>query len=117
MYQPKQLCNVLFKFKHAALDTTRVAYKNDDLIRVYNVLKKYLVHVHISNVRRGHGYQMPEEGVLPLESFLTKLKQDGFKGAISFKIHPKYIKVGSDDKVMKQLSSCKKFYENFFLKM
>ena len=84
---------------------------------MYNVLRKYLVHVHVSNVRRGKGYQMPVEGVLPLESFLTKLKQDGFKGAVSFKIHPKFFKVGDDEKVKKSLATCKKFFENYFANM
>lgn len=104
----------LKKFKHAALDTSRVAFKKDDLIRVYNVLKKFLVHIHLSNVKKGKGYALPDEGVLPLESFLTKLRQDGYKGAISFKIQPKFMGVGDDRKVMKNLGECKKYYETYF---
>lgn len=109
--------NEMKKFKHAALDTTRVAQKKDDLIRVFNVLKKYLVHVHISNVRKGKGYALPDEGILPLESFLTKLKQEGYRGAVSFKIHPKFMKAGKDEKVMKNLDACKKFYEKYFVRI
>ena len=109
--------NELRKFKHAALDTTRVAQKKDDLIRVYNILHKYLVHVHVSNVKKGKGYAMPDEGILPLESFLTKLKQDGYRGAVSFKIHPKFMRVGSDEKMLKNLAACKKFYEDYFVKI
>lgn len=109
--------NELRKFKHAALDTTRVAQKKDDLIRVYHILKKFLVHVHVSNVRKGKGYAMPDEGILPLESFLTKLKQEGYRGAVSFKIHPKFIHAGDHDKVMKHLADCKKFYEDYFVKI
>ncbi len=107
----------LKKFKHAALDTTRVAYKKDDLIRVYNILKKFLVHIHLSNVRKGKGYALPDEGVLPLESFLTKLRQDGYKGAVSFKIHPKHMQAGDDAKVKKHLTECKKYYETYFVKV
>lgn len=109
--------NELKKFKHAALDTTRVAQKKDDLIRVFNILKKYLVHVHVSNVKKGKGYALPDEGILPLESFLTKLKQEGYRGAVSFKIHPKFLRVGNDDKVLKNLASCKKFYTEYFVKI
>lgn len=109
--------NELRKFKHAALDTTRVAQKKDDLIRVFHVLKKFLVHVHLSNVKKGKGYAMPDEGILPLESFLTKLKQEGYRGAISFKIHPKFMRVGDHDKVMKNLAECKKFYESYYVKI
>lgn len=109
--------NELRKFKHAALDTTRVAQKKDDLIRVFHVLKKFLVHVHISNVKKGKGYALPNEGILPLESFLTKLKQEGYRGAISFKIHPKFIHAGDDEKVLKNLADCKKFYMEYFVKI
>lgn len=108
--------NELRKFKHAALDTTRVAQKKDDLIRVLNILRKYMVHVHLSNVRKGKGYCLPEDGILPLESFLTKLAQEKYKGAISFKISPKFLHAGDDKKVMKSLASCKEFYEEFFVK-
>lgn len=109
--------NELRKFKHASLDTTRVAQKKDDLIRVYHILKKYLVHVHVSNMKKGKGYALPDEGILPLESFMTKLKQEGYRGAVSFKIHPKFLQAGDDKKVMKHLAECKQFYENYFVKI
>lgn len=109
--------NELRKFKHAALDTSRVAQQKDDLIRVFNGLRKYLVHVHLSNVKKGKGYALPDEGVLPLESFLTKLKQEGYRGAISFKIHPKFLGAGNEQRIMKNLDECKKFYENYYVKI
>lgn len=109
--------NELRKFKHAALDTTRVAQKKDDLIRVFGVLKKFLVHVHLSNVKKGKGYCLPDEGILPLESFLTKLKQEGYRGAVSFKIAPKFLQAGDDKKVLKYLAECKKFYEEYYVKI
>ncbi|MBI5413016.1 sugar phosphate isomerase/epimerase [Candidatus Peregrinibacteria bacterium] len=109
--------NELRKFKHAALDTTRVAQKKDDLIRVYNILRKYLVHVHVSNVKKGKGYAMPGEGILPLESFLTKLKQEGYRGAVSFKIHPRFLGAGNHKDIMENMAECKKFYEDYFVKI
>lgn len=109
--------NELRKFKHAALDTTRVAQRKEDLVSVMNIIKKYLVHVHVSNVRKGKGYALPDEGVLPLESFLTKLKQEGYRGAVSFKINPKFLNAGNEDKVMKNLAACKKFYESYYVKI
>lgn len=109
--------NELRKFKHAALDTTRVAQHKEDLIRTFKNLSKFLVHVHVSNVKHGKGYQLPEEGILPLESFLTKLKQESYKGAISFKIHPKFMKAGDDKKVLENLAACKKFYEEYYVKV
>jgi len=109
--------NELRKFKHAALDTSRVAEHEDDLIRVYKGLAKFLVHVHLSNVKRNKGYQLPDQGIMPLESLLAKLKQDGYKGAISFKIAAKYFEAGDDEKVSKHLQECKKFYEEYFVKV
>lgn len=109
--------NELRKFKHVALDTTRLAEKKSDLIRVFGILRKYLVHVHVSNVRKGKGYAMPNEGILPLESFFTKLKQEHYKGAISFKINPKFLHAGDDKRVMKSLAECKEFYEEYYVKI
>lgn len=104
----------LKKFKHACLDTTRVAQKREDLIRVYKVLKKYLVHIHLSNVKAGTPYHLPEKGILPVESFLAKLKQDNFPGAVSLKINPKFLDAGSDAKVMKALKDQKLFFDTYF---
>ncbi|MBD3328431.1 TIM barrel protein, partial [Candidatus Peregrinibacteria bacterium] len=72
----------LKKFKHACLDTARLGQKREDLIRVYKILKKYVVHIHLSNLKAGTPYAPLNKGLLPLESFLTKLKQDDFPGTI-----------------------------------
>jgi sugar phosphate isomerase/epimerase len=107
----------LKNFKHVCLDTTRIASKKEDLIRVYKTLKKYLVHVHLSNVKSGVPYSPPQHGVLPIESFLTKLKQDGFPGTISIKVNPKFLNVGDDKKVLKTLAEFKEFYDTYFSKI
>lgn len=101
--------NELKKFKHACLDTSRVAEKKEDLIRVYNALRKYLVHIHLSNVHHGKPYSPVDEGILPLESFLSKLKQDHFKGAVSLKISPKFIHAGEDEKMLEALKHSQEF--------
>ena len=102
------------KFKHACLDTTRVAEKHDDLIRIYKTLQKFLVHVHLSNVKIGKPYYLPQEGILPVESFLTKLKQDNFGGCISIKVNPHFLEAGEDEKVLKALADIKIFYDTYF---
>ena len=73
--------------------------------------------MHVSNVKKAQGYALPNEGILPLESFLTKLKQEGYRGAVSFKINPKFLGAGDDEKVLANLAECKKFYTNYFLKI
>lgn len=104
----------LKKFKHACLDTSRLAQRKEDLIRIYKVLQKYLVHIHLSNVKSGTPYAPPEKGILPIESFLAKLKQDGFKGTVSLKINGKFLNAGNDEKLMKSLEEQKLFYETYF---
>ncbi|MCC6643509.1 sugar phosphate isomerase/epimerase [Candidatus Peregrinibacteria bacterium] len=104
----------LKKFKHVCIDTTRVATRKDDLIRTYKALKPYLVHVHLSNVKNGVPYSTPESGILPIESFLTKLKQDGFPGTISIKINSKFLALGEDAKILKELKALKDFYDTYF---
>lgn len=104
----------LKEFKHACIDTSRVAEKNEDVMRVYKSLKTYLVHINLSNVNRGKKYSMPQDGILPLESLLAKLKQDNYPGAISIKVKPKFLDAGDDSKVMKRLSECKEFYEKYY---
>jgi sugar phosphate isomerase/epimerase len=104
----------LKKFKHACLDTTRVAQKKEDLIRIYKTLQKFLVHIHLSNIKAGTPYYLPDKGILPIESFLTKLKQDSFHGAISLKVNPKFLEAGEDEKLFKNLENQKIFYETYF---
>lgn len=103
----------LKKFKHACLDTSRVAERKEDLIRVYSSLKNYLVHIHLSNVYRGKPYSPPEIGVLPLESFLAKLKQDNFRGALSLRVKPSNFHVGNFDKMMESLQSSLKYCRKY----
>ncbi|MBT6068776.1 sugar phosphate isomerase/epimerase [Candidatus Peregrinibacteria bacterium] len=103
----------LKKFKHACLDTSRTADRKEDLIVTLKKLMKYLVHVHISNVKKGRGGHLPNDGILPMESFLTKLSEEDYKGAISIKVKPKYLKIGQDEELAKQLQDsiayCKKY--------
>ena len=103
----------LKKFKHACLDTSRTAARKEDLIATLKKLMKYLVHIHISNVKKGRGGHLPHDGILPLESFLTKLSADDYKGSLSLKVKPKYLQIGKDDQVLKSLKDsieyCKKY--------
>ena len=104
----------LKKFKHACLDTSRVAERHQDLIRTYHALQRYLVHVHLSNVSKGKRYYLLGDGILPLESFLTKLKQDDYKGYVAVKVNPKFIKAGEDEKMIKYLSDFKEYFNKYF---
>jgi sugar phosphate isomerase/epimerase len=105
----------LKKFKHACIDTSRASQRKEDIIWLYKILKPFIVHVHLSNVYKGKGYYLPYKGILPLESFLTKLKQHNFPGNISLKVSPKYLNAGNDKKVIEELKKCKEFYDEYFI--
>jgi len=101
-------------FKHISLDTARIGEQRKDLIRAYTAFKKFLVHIHLSNLNKGQKYAPPQEGIMPLESFLTKLKQDNYPGNISLKILPKYLNAGEDDKVIDELKRAKAYYDKYY---
>ncbi len=104
----------LKKFKHVCLDTARIGENKKDLIRAYGVFRKFLVHIHLSNLHHGKKYAPLNNGILPLESFLTKLKQDKYPGAISVKILPKHLHAGDDEEVVDNLQKAKKYYDKYY---
>ncbi len=104
----------LKKFKHVSIDTSRIGEKRQDIMRTYASMHKYLVHVHLSNLRRGKKYSPPQDGIIPLESFLSKLKQDGYPGALAIKVHPNYLGAGDDEKVIDRLKEIKKFCDKYY---
>ncbi|MFA5947586.1 MAG: hypothetical protein WC806_01255 [Candidatus Gracilibacteria bacterium] len=101
-------------FKHVSLDTARIGEQKKDLMRAYAVLKKYLVNIHLSNIFHGKKYAPPKEGIMPLESFLTKLKQDRYPGAIAIKVLPKFLHAGDDEKVVDELKTIKKYCDKYY---
>jgi len=105
------------KFGMAALDTSSAASKKwGNLMSVYDHLKKLIVHIHLSNLHKHKEYSLPNEGVLPLESFLRKLKSHNYKGAISIRVRPTQLAAGDDDKVIANLKKVKSFVDEFFKK-
>ena len=104
----------LRKFGMVSLDCSMTASKKQDLIRFYETLKKLVVHVHLSNVRRHKEYSLPNEGILPLESFLKKLKQNKYEGSISLRVRPQELAAGDDDLVIKRLKKAKEFILEYF---
>lgn len=103
------------KFGMAALDCSSAASKKwGNLMSVYEHLKKLVVHVHLSNINKHKEYALPNEGVLPLESFLKKLKSNDYKGAISVRVRPTELAAGDDEKVIAALKKVKKFVEEYY---
>lgn len=106
----------LRKFGEACMDTSRLVEKKEDLLKALHTLGEHIVHVRLSNVRRGRDHCLPQEGVLPLESFLDRLKKSGYEKSISLAVRPTELKAGDDEKVLKILKEVKEFYEENFVK-
>ncbi len=97
------------------LDLTALAQSNEEIMKAISFLGSNMRHVYLSNVRRGLPYALPQNGVLPVESFLTKLAQVKYKGHFSLKVDSKQLMEGDDDKLRARLKDCKEFYDKYFL--
>ncbi len=104
----------LQNFKEVCLDISNLAAKKMDLMRTYEMMNKYLVHVHLSNVKRDKDHQLMSEGIMPLESFLTKLSKDKYEFDLSLSVKPAYVAVGNDEKMMKILQSQRKYFDKYW---
>ena len=103
----------LQNFKEVCLDVSNLFEKKIDLMRAYDVMKPYRRHVHLSNVNRGIEHNVLESGIMPLESFLTKLNSDGYEHDISLLVRPKLLSAGDDKAMLKALEKQKKFYDRY----
>lgn len=103
----------LQNFKEVCLDVSNLYAKKMDLMKAYEMMKKYLVHIQLSNVNRGKDHVLPDEGILPIESLLTKLKKDEYKFDLSLFVTPRSVMAGNDKNMMKNLEKMKKFIEKY----
>lgn len=103
----------LKRFHEVALDTSNVYNLHEDLIRLYERLKGEIVHIFLSNVRNGRDHCLPMDGSLPIESLLTKLKKDGYAGALSVRVVGRELGEGDSEKVVHKLKEIKAFIRTY----
>jgi len=103
----------LKKFRQVCLDTSNTYALNEDLIRMYEKLKGEIVHIFLSNVRNGRDHTLPMEGSLPIESLLTKLKRDEYKGAISIRVMSRELGEGNEEHILQKLQLTKEFVQKY----
>jgi sugar phosphate isomerase/epimerase len=84
----------LARFPHLTLDTTHVGTWGLDLLDVWDALGARVAHVHLSNYD-GREHRLPTDGRLALDSFLHRLAEDGFRGAVSVECGPEVF--GAED--------------------
>ena len=71
-----------------ALDTSHVTVARTDVLDAYETLFPKLVHIHLSNNAGDgrDGHLELEQGILPLDRFLTEVRRTKYSGAISLEL-------------------------------
>lgn len=79
----------LERFPYLVLDTSHAAVANLDIRDFYRQYRDQIQHVHLSNnAGKGWDSHLPvyQDGVLPLDDFLSDLVDDGFAGNLSLEL-------------------------------
>jgi sugar phosphate isomerase/epimerase len=97
-----------------AADLSALWRSTEDVMRVPDFLREKMRVVYLSNVRNGSMYASLPIGILPVESFLTKLSRDNFRGDFIIKLSPKNIHEGDWERMMEIMKESKEFFEKYF---
>ncbi|MGH2748231.1 MAG: sugar phosphate isomerase/epimerase family protein [Actinomycetota bacterium] len=73
---------------HVVLDTSHLALCREDILGALKMLMPKLVHVHLSdNAGDGRdGHLELEQGILPVDRFLSELRRQGYAGDVSLEL-------------------------------
>jgi len=116
-FLPKRRGNTLSALKNrgqVCMDLTALALSNDDIMRGIETLGSHLQHVYLSNVYRHTSYSLPNKGVLPVESFLTKLAKIDFRGNFTLYVNGTDFTEGNDEITLDKMKEAKEFYDKYF---
>ena len=115
---PERAENSLYALKQAGnvcLDVSALWSSKEEIMRAVEFLGDRMRHVYLSNVHNNEYYNLLPEGILPLESFLTKLAQRRYHFGFTLKIAPDNLPQGSVDKIIHELEASRKFFEKYFI--
>lgn len=98
-----------------SLDLSALWKSTEDIMRSASFLAEKLQHVYLSNVNHGLMYSPLPTGILPVESFLTKLARENYRGMFTLKIAPENMHEGDDQRMLKTLKESKEFFEKYFV--
>ena len=114
---PQRSENSLFALRemgYVCLDVSALWMSKEEIMKSVKFLGNRLKHVYLSNVHNNSPYAPPRKGILPLESFLTKLAQVKFEGDFTIRIKPQKLREGDDEKMLEILIESRKFHEKYF---
>jgi sugar phosphate isomerase/epimerase len=97
-----------------SVDLIALWKSNEDIMRAPGFLREKMRHIYLSNAQGGQGYTSLPHGVLPVESFLTKLAREDYRGDFTLKIAPQHMHEGNDDRMLAVLKESKEFFEKYF---
>lgn len=97
------------------LDLTALALSNEDIMKSLEEAGTALRHVYISNVYQRMPYSVPTHGVLPLESFFTKLARSDFRGNFTLYVNARELGEGDDERVVAKMIESREFFEKYFV--
>jgi sugar phosphate isomerase/epimerase len=97
-----------------SLDMVALWQSHEDVMRAINFLGSNLQHVYLGNVNKGLMYTPLSIGELPVESMLTKLARESFRGEFTLKISPQNLREGHDEKLLEILRESKTFVDRYF---
>lgn len=94
------------------IDTSHLAVAGFDLLEAYERYRSKTVHFHVSNnAGRGWDSHLPVyEGVLPMDRFLERIREDGFPGTISLELDLRRF-VADEDELQRVLVRNREFCE------
>ncbi len=114
---PKRRSNNLDALKNqglVCLDLTALALSNNDIMQAITILKGKMKHIYLSNVYRRTPYSLPGRGILPIESFLTKLAKLGYSSNFTVKVSGRTLQEGNEDMTMQKMKDTVAFYKKYF---
>lgn len=117
-FLPSRTENSMYSLREAgnvSLDLSALWDSQEDAMKMISFLGKKLKHVYLSNVYKNIKYYLPQKGILPLESFLTRLEQNDFDGDFTLKVSAKNLPVGdNEEKMVETLVETREFFEQYF---
>lgn len=96
------------------LDLTALALSNEEIMKTIDLLGTHLSHVYLSNVYRSQNYYPLQKGVLPLESFLSKLARLGYRGHFTLNVHGRYMHENDEKQLIETLRDTKDYFDKYF---
>jgi len=97
-----------------SLDISALRKSNEDVMRAASFLAEKMQHVYLSNFRGGRMYTPLPIGDLPVESLLTKLARENYRGDFTLKIAPENMQAGDDKRMIQILKDSKDFFHRYF---